>query len=355
METCVSPGPSHTQTVQGRSLAVVAVAFALTLVAGASGSPTDHGGTPYAVSVVALDGSRPRLLFSQGRWQGHDLSANRRSMAYSYGRYYADVLYTARVPGTVLSEVAKTNGFISSVRWSPDGRRLAVVIDDDRNRDTCRYTIWIATLSTRSLAKLVDCATSPAWAPDSERIAFLGDYRELRVAEIATGSSRVVARADEPARPTWSPRGDRIAFVARRKLHVLRLADGKDLAVAPAEYGAAWSPDGRGLVFVGPRGLSVIDLDGARFRVLDPLAFGRPLPAWSPNGRWIAYVRFVPRPCRWCGSEVFVIRASGGPPRRITNESAVRLDVHRYFKFGPLFWSRDSRRVFYLHYVHFGE
>jgi Tol biopolymer transport system component len=328
-------------------------AVALTFVAGASGARTDHGGTPYAVSVVALDGTHPRVLFSQGRWQGHELSADRRFMAYSHGRYGGDVLYTARVPGTIVSEIAQTKGLIWDVRWSPDGRRLAFWTDDSREK--CRYAVWVTSARKGQPAKVADCAMRPSWAPGSTRLAYVSGGRDVVVTDLASGGSTVVARYPTgPSAPTWSPRGDRISFVADRKLHVLRLEDRKDLAVAPSDNGASWAPDGRRLAFIGRNGLSVIDRDGARFRVLDRLGIGELSPSWSPDGRWIAFVRFVPRPCRWCGSEVFVIPAAGGRPRRLTDESAKRLDGPRYVAFGPLFWSRDSRRIFFLHYIHFG-
>jgi Tol biopolymer transport system component len=339
--------------VKGRPLAVVVTAAALALAAAASGSLTDHGGNPYAVSVVDVEGTRNRVLFSNGRWLGHELSADRRFMAYSHGRYYGDVLYTAQVPGTIVREIAQTKGLIWDVRWSPDGRRLAFWTDDDR--ENCRYAVWVTSARKGQPSKIADCATHPSWAPGSTRLAYVSRGQDAVVTDLRSGVSTVVARYPNGLSAlTWSPRGERMAFIAGRKLHVFRFAGRKDLAVAPGDDGASWAPDGRRLAFVGRNGLSLIDRDGARFRVLDRLALGRQLPSWSPDGRWIAYVRFVPRPCRWCGAEVFVVPAAGGRPRRLTNESANRLDGPRYVQFGPLFWSRDSRRIFYLHYVHFG-
>ncbi|MCJ7710514.1 MAG: hypothetical protein MUQ32_06730, partial [Chloroflexi bacterium] len=82
--------------------------------------------------------------------------------------------------------------------WSPDGRRLAFVVDDaDGTRD-----VWTADWDGSNAARLVDCqapcrdADSPAWSPDGTQIAFnridTVDGRnpgsELQTVDVATGA-----------------------------------------------------------------------------------------------------------------------------------------------------------------------
>ena len=344
-----------------RSAALGAFAIALTAAAGASGSAANHGGTPYAVSVVGVDGTGDRVLYGNSRFQGHELSRDRGWFVVSDGNYTTDRLFVTRLGGYGLRRIVTVTGLVQGARWSPDGRRISFSTDDGRS--TCRVTAWIVTVRTRELRKLADCAGAPAWAPDSRRVAYVTRDGELRLANAKTGGSAVVARgawgagagaSDLASLVAWSPGGLRIAYIGGTpsKLHIVRLRDRKDIAVAPATDTPSWSPDGRRLAFVHAGRLAVIHRDGTHFRVLDRGVDSR-VPAWSPKGGWIAYVRYVRRRGS-TGAEVHVIAPTGGRPRRLTNRTAIPLDELRYVAFGPVFWSRDSRRVFYLHYVHFG-
>lgn len=327
------------------------------------GSLARHGGNPYAVSVVSADGGRARTLFPENAVFPLALSPDRRLLAFSRGSYLRDELAVSSVTGANTRRVAAVTGLVIQAEWSPDGRRLAFSTD---NGDLeCRVTVWVTTADAASPRKLAECAGNPAWAPDSRRVAYLMRGGGLRVADADTGDSTSVAPGAHYAAVgagvyetlTWSPRGDWIAYLAGfpSKLRVVRVADGKDLALAPAEWGASWSPDGRQLAFpTTGSALAVINRDGSHFRILDRRAADEILPAWSPDGRRIAYVRRLTSGCG-CRAEVYAISPSGLSARRLTNETAGRHGPGEDVQFGPVFWSRDSRRVFYLHYVHVGH
>src|SRR5688572_21169200 len=90
---------------------------------------------------------------------------------------------------------------------------------------------------------------------------------------------------------------------------------------------ASFSPDGRRLV-VGriDRGLEIVDLStGARTRLT---LFGKD-PAWSPEGRLVAFVEGNSN-----AEEVWLIEATGGQPWRLV-------------KGGFPSWSADGKRVFF--------
>ena len=334
----------------------------------AAASPLSHAGHPYAVSVVGTDGKHNQLVFSAGGVETHTLSRDRRFVAFSTGSYIRDTLSVSTVTQENERAVASVPGLIVQVDWSPDGRQIVFSTD---NLDLgCRVSVWLAKVSGGGARKLVDCAGHAGWAPDSRQVAYLtrgvgAHDGEMHVVDVATGKTTVLARGTSPAVAgagsyqtlAWSPNGDHIAYIdpAAAKLHLVRVADGRDLAVAPAWWGTSWSPDSRRLTFVAERGgLAVIARDGTHFRILDRSADEEVAPSWSPDGRRIAYVRRLATRCS-CRSEVHVVRADGSLARRLTNETATPLAPAEYVEFGPLFWSRDSRRVFYMHYVHFGE
>ena len=63
---------------------------------------------------------------------------------------------------------------------------------------------------------------------------------------------------------------------------------------------------------------------------------------WSPNGKWIAYLRAVGN-----GFDIFLIPSGGGTPRRLTFEAA-----HNCGAFQPA-WSPDSTTIVYTRFADF--
>jgi TolB protein len=115
--------------------------------------------------------------------------------------------------------------------------------------------------------------------------------------------------------PAWSPNGTLIAFT-RIGLSggtgvdgtYLISPDGSGLKhVSPRPY-FSWSPDGAHLV-VGSGGLDIVDTSGRVVRELTR-RHGDSHPAWSPDGRWIAFRN---------GEGVWLLPAQGGTPRLLVS------------------------------------
>lgn len=200
--------------------------------------------------------------------------------------------------------------------WSPDGKRLAVVVLD---------RIWTMQPDGRDGAELTRIAAverEPVWSPDGKRIVFAADRGEgfdLYVVNSHGGAPERVAVLDGDERwPSWTPDG-RIVFanrasdtaqwdlfqidpdVASEKRIPLRLTQSQDDEVQPRV-----SPDGRRLAFASNRGNDEGDYDIWLMRLFDKntpdetggrgpaLRFARlngyeGHPAWSPDGGRLAY------------------------------------------------------------------
>jgi TolB protein len=152
----------------------------------------------------------------------------------------------------------------------------------------------------------------PSWSPDGRRLAFQTDRDgndEIYVMN-ADGSG-LLNLTKHPARdtaPRWSPDGKRIAFCrqlsaadstghgGRAELFVMD-ADGSNerrLTERPGfNSGPAWSPDGRRIAFhstsSGGADIVIMDADGRNPTVLTSSEAEDYYPAWSPDGRWIVY------------------------------------------------------------------
>jgi Lysyl oxidase/WD40-like Beta Propeller Repeat len=147
-------------------------------------------------------------------------------------------------------------------------------------------------------------------------------------------SGKVRLIAPEAGAPAWSSDGRRLAYVAPGPggLTDVYVADASGrrrglLTRTPtaSEDNPEWAPDGRRLVVERGGALLVVRADGSAER---QLAVGRE-PAWSPNGRTIAFAE----------DDLFVVDAGGGAPRRLTTlagpESAPA-------------WSADGRRIAFV-------
>jgi Tol biopolymer transport system component len=135
------------------------------------------------------------------------------------------------------------------------------------------------------------------------------------------------------------------------RLYVVGLRGGTGRALAipvTAADGPAWSPDGRRLAFIaaatGPNGnqvslgddLYVANGDGAGLHRLTHDAAHEAAPAWSPDGRRIVFVRSPAGD--WGGSSIGVVNADGTGLRRVT---------HGEIDLEPA-WAPDGRSIVFV-------
>ncbi|TDD63631.1 hypothetical protein E1298_43540, partial [Actinomadura rubrisoli] len=208
---------------------------------------------------------------------------------------------------------------------SPDGTRIAFT-----RRIDGRSEAWVMNADGSGQRKVTDIAGGRlTWSPDSTRLAYMGEKdggaQIFAVALQGKAVTQLTTDSSDKDDPMWSSTG-RVVFWSKRdgieQLFTLdpgrpsapwtKLSRDRIRAVDPA-----WSPDGKQIAYTrGPSAQSdiwVMDANGANARPLAASADHEMDPGWSRDGRWVCYVRGqVARP------EVRAIKADGTGDRTVS-------------------------------------
>jgi TolB protein len=168
--------------------------------------------------------------------------------------------------------------------------------------------------------------TFPAWSPNGKTIAFCR-YEEGQPSSIWTmdaDGQNVKQLTKGPDRaPVWSPDGKKLAFVRNGEIHVMDPDGANQVNLTKNETFDAdvtWSPDGMSLAFSSSRSgegfkIYVMDADGENVREITKTGnlLGFAYPAWSPDGKRIAYADQDEN-----NLEIFVCDADGQNAKQLT-------------------------------------
>ena len=141
--------------------------------------------------------------------------------------------------------------------------------------------------------------------------------------------------------PKHSPDGRQLLVVSLAGLAVVPADGGTDpRLVVPGARSGGWSPDGARIVATSDSTMSIHPIDGGERLVLTRT--GSPdSPAWSPDGRWIAYADGNPSfhfNGNMAGARLYLIPATGGTPTLLAPEG---------FNTSPV-WLPGGRSLLYI-------
>jgi dipeptidyl aminopeptidase/acylaminoacyl peptidase len=253
------------------------------------------------------------------------------------------------------------------------------------------------------LARLAD-VTEPAVTADGKSIAYTVTTSNLQKDEAVSDIWRVRYDGGEPVQltntldasewhPQWSPDGRSIAFLSDRggdeattQVWLMPAAGGEARKLTELPAGVedfVWSPDGTQLALIAwdaerPAGqpkpkhappivtgrfqfkeditgylgarrkhLYLYAIAGGKAELLTPGDHDEQLPAWSPDGRTLAYVtKRGADPDRTLNYDIYLVEPrAGATERQLTHFPGSDLDP--YWESRPE-WSPDSRRIAYL-------
>ncbi len=231
---------------------------------------------------------------------------------------------------------------------SPDGSRVAFVVTRmDREEDTYRSAIWVVDTAggePRQFTAGAKRDTSPRWSPDGRWLAFLSERGEekpqLALMPADGGESRLLTKLPFGAGvPAWSPDGARIAFSA--KTGTPPDPDPKKAKPFRRITTMKYRINGEGFTYDRRRHLFVVDLESGEVRQVTDGDWDDTQPAWSPDGRSLAFVSARHEDREYdTQSDLWVVAAEGGEPRQVTPTAGARRAPS---------WSPDGAQIAHMH------
>ncbi len=232
--------------------------------------------------------------------------------------------------------VLTTRSHAGFPRWSPDGKTLAFLADDDKKH----LQIWTLGMAAGGdSAQITHSPTSIeqlAWRPDGKALAFVAEDDEPERKGRAkfddafvVGSNDFLASSAQMPAHLWVVE---LPTSPDAKPEPKRLTSGSwslpiSLPPGPPASPVQWTPDGRQIFFVKvPTPLSgdamqstiqVMDVASGHYKPLTGASTLESIPVLSPDGAQIAYLRNRDGHA-WNDGEVHLAPASGGAGHDIT-------------------------------------
>lgn len=205
---------------------------------------------------------------------------------------------------------------------SPDGDKIAFSWDRDKGADLHVFVKQIGAEEPLQLTTGNASEHAPTWSPDGKYIAFIRAPNQF---------------VDDPT-------GDVVIMSAlggsERKVATLHLQGKIGTITTPA---LSWSPDGKTIAVANRTpdaktfAIYLLSLDSLEMRQLTfPTDFqeGDGMPAFSPDGKTIAFVRSGKE-----ASDIYSVPVAGGTARQLTNE--------KHFLLLGVAWTADGESIVY--------
>ena len=252
-------------------------------------------------------------------------------------------------------------------RWSPDGKYLSFL----SARDGGKNQVWLLDRRGGEALRLTDTAQGVddfEWSPDGTRLVLL--LRDPKTEDLEAAKNKEKPTAGVPAKLKTPPphvidrlqfKRDTVGYLDRRRAHlyVFDVSSKTTTQVTSGDFedsDPAWSPDGKSLAFTSNRSQPDPDRNfntdvwavaadnsdkGAHPTQITNNPGADHSPAWSPDGKWIAFVSQTDAKAIDYATEHLSIAPSSGGEARVLTAAFDRSVRHPRF-------SSDGRSIFFI-------
>jgi len=270
---------------------------------------------------------------------------------------------------------------VGAPAFSPDGKWIAYTIsewDKENNRRVSHIYLVSSDPQNAKVGKPIKLTNgekgenAPQWSPDGTRIAFLADRDKGNqiwlISPFGGEAEKLTSEENGASGFRWSPDSKRISFITRdtpkdKAEREKKKKDKFDTIVVEKDFiyshlwainveskekkritegtfsidSADWSPDGKWLAFVRSTNgaqessfaelapdrnsdIYIISADGGQARQLTTNPASDNNPRWSPDGKWLAYTANTDTKSWAAKTDIMVIAVEGGTPRNLTSD-----------------------------------
>ena len=255
-----------------------------------------------------------------------------------------DRIWMVSTKGGVAIPLTAAGVSSSHARWSPDGKSIAFL----SAREEGKTQVWLLPRGggeAQRLTKTPQDVEDFAWSPDSGRLVLVlrdASHEELEAAKEKKDKS--VGREKPKTQRPWvidrlQFKMDEVGYLDRRRTHlyVFDLAAKTVGQVTSGDFDdsePAWSPDGRLIAFSSNRSqpdadatydvnIWVVAADnsdkGTHLTQVTTNPGADTTPSWSPDGKWITYVTQIePRLFDYATRHIAISPSTSGPAKVLT-------------------------------------
>jgi dipeptidyl aminopeptidase/acylaminoacyl peptidase len=243
---------------------------------------------------------------------------------------------------------------VSTLRMAPDGSAVAYLVTSyDKKSDESRTALWIVDWSGKESRQLTRGASvsEPRFSPDGRYVSFLsarpaGSTMQLWVLDRRGGEARPLTHVSGVLTSyAWSPDGHHIVLVMHGAHEAGACKPAPPSPPRPLVIDAyRFKDDDKGYLTAATRShLYLLDVASGACRLLTGEAgHSQSLPAWSPDGRTLAFVSHDVVHRKGAGIDTIELMAPdpGARPRRLLT---IWSPNHQRLE-----WSPDGRQLAFL-------
>ncbi len=261
----------------------------------------------HSFSAVSISPDGKWVTWTQPAWEG-----GRNSEIYLLGSQGAAKAHRATAGD------GKASFRESGVAWSPDSIHFAFF----SNVGSAQEQIFVYSVLGKKARRVTDVTgymTDIRWSPDGKKLAFLYAKGGGGGGPLEAVPAQVGAIGSE---------------IHNQRLAIMDAAGGEVRQVSPAElnvYEYDWSPGGTHFAAIAAPGpadnnwwiarLYTLDISSARMNLLyrPPAERQLAVPRWSPDGKQVGFIGGLMSDEGFNGGDIFVLSSTGGQPRDVTS------------------------------------
>lgn len=263
-------------------------------------------------------------------------------LAFTSWRSGLPQIYVMNPDGSGVNRISSTVESAMTPRWAPGGGLVAFAGGDSLESELQIFVVSATGTNQVNLTQAPGTVNvDPSWSPDGSKIAFTstrdGNTEIYVMNSDGSNSHRLTENSSSDWKPRWFPGGDAISFLSNRdgkyEIFVMNPDGSHQVAVTDPPHDVwdyAWSSDRR-LAFSSLRAgnediYATVWLTVGEIQLTSD-SLNQNDPAWSPDGKKIAYKSF---------DGIHVVASDGSNDQWVPNSN--------YLGFG-LAWSPDGQAL----------